>query len=157
MNLRRGASEVTYDPDAQRNILPLKSGYHVININMIAPTTATVALASTFIIVDQSGTDVTAKRCLVRFKAENVASGGSQYVNNTSTGAGTSTANNSDHSNLFALLGTQTGDVIRFAFDDDDTLVANMFNLCISHTELDPRKALAVFQKFVPTATTLPF
>lgn len=157
MNLRRGSSEIVYDPDAQRNYLPLRSGYHVINMNMIAPSTGGASLSTVFTINDQSGTDVTAKRSLVRTTAGNVGSGGTQYINNTSTGTGTSTTTTSDHFNLFCLIGAQTGDVVRFAIDDDDILVANMFNFEVAHTELDPRKALQVFQKFVTTATTLPF
>jgi hypothetical protein len=156
-NLRRGASDIVYDSDAQRNYLPLRSGYHIVNLNMIAPSTAGTGLATVFTIHDQTGTDVSDKRSLVRNFVSNTGSSANQYINNTSTGAGTFTTNNADHVNLICLLGAQTGDVVRFAIDDDDTLVANMFSFQVSHTELDPRKALQVFQKFVPTATALPF
>ncbi len=148
---------ISYDKTNSKPQIKLQSGYQLFTLMHLAPQTATSALTAAVTIYDNGGNDVTSTRTIIKLTASNVATGGSQYINNSGSSSGTTTATVTDTYSMFYLICARNGDRMDFYVDNDDTLVANRTATVLSLTPLTNKKALEIVTAFTPSQTTLPY
>lgn len=156
----RDMSPMFYSTLDTRNCVQLRAGLNLVTIQYYAPMSAGTTVARAYVIRDVADTDVSATRFLVKLDAlaaGATAAAGTQYLNNTVTGTGTSTTNNTDIVSFIALIRAIDGDYLTFYIDDDDTKVANQTISIVRVQTVRPDVALNFFQKFFPSATQLPY
>jgi len=149
--------QLKYDNTNTKPQIPLKSGYQVFQLNVVACQTAGVTLAYATTIYDSGGNDVSASRTIVQMAAKAAAGTGAQYINNTGGTGGTSTTLAADQISIFLLIYGQPGDTLDFYATDSDTLTANRFISSMTLCGISRRKALEIIQGFTPSQATLPW